>query len=235
MNNDKMQVRSDNTLENLSPDARENILELAASAPRLADIIVALKEQGINVSRSTLSRFLQRDRQAKVLAERKDARETVEELAAGAKDGRLRMGTLEAVRQRLYERALVSQNPEEALELFAAMVKEEGKLRELELEERRVAIAEEELKVKAMVARAKLGERIQAEVVETKELGNHGEENENSSGGLKQIAEVGPSENERRLKELVSAAAVAILNRGGDLGERMLETRGLLTEGLSRC
>ena len=39
----------------------------------------------------------------------------------------------EATCRRLYERALVSQSPEEARELYAELVKEEARLRELEL------------------------------------------------------------------------------------------------------
>ena len=57
---------------------------------------------------------------------------------------------MEAVRQRLYERALVSQSPEEARELYAAMVKEEARFKELELEARKIAALEQQVKLQEL-------------------------------------------------------------------------------------
>jgi hypothetical protein len=112
-------------------------------------------------------------------------------------------------------------------------VKEEAKLRELELETRRVAIAEEELKLKALTARSALATRAKAEVLEATAEGADaagGEKREMGSGGeVKQLA--GPSENERRLLELMKEVS-GVLNRGGSADERLLEARGVLAEGV---
>lgn len=221
MNTEIKETRSDNTLEKLTPNQKEFILEMAATA-RLYDVVVALKEEGIEVSTSTLSRYLRRERERRMAEERADSKEMVSELAASAKDGKLREGTLEAVRQRLYDRALLSNSPEEARQLYAAMVKEEAKLQELELERRRLAIAEEELKLKALRARAELpmtkAEVVESSTEEAKVLG---------TPEAKQLA--APSESEGRLAEVIRQAE-AILNRGGELEGRLLEARGLLAE-----
>ncbi|HUS36436.1 MAG TPA: hypothetical protein VM680_13880 [Verrucomicrobiae bacterium] len=223
MNTEIKETRSDNTLEKLTPNQKEFILEMAANA-RLYDVVVALKEEGIEVSTSTLSRYLRRERERRMAEERADSKEMVSELAASAKDGKLREGTLEAVRQRLYDRALLSNSPEEARQLYAAMVKEEAKLQELELERRRLAIAEEELKLKALKARAELGPKTQAEVVES----SAEEAKVIEAPEAKQLA-APSSENEGQLAAVIRQAE-AILNRGGELEGRLLEARGLLAE-----
>ena len=221
MKTENKETRSDNTLENLTPNQKEFVLEMAANA-RLCDVTMALKEEGIDISTSTLSRYLRRERERRMLEERADSKATVDELAANAKEGKLREGTLEAVRQRLYDRALLSNSPEEARQLYAAMVKEEAKLQELELERRRIAIAEEELKLKALAMRAELGPA-KAEVVES----SAEEAKEIEAPEVKQLAAT--SENEQRLAETIRQAE-AILNRGGELVDRLLEARSLLAE-----
>ena len=128
--------------------------------------------------------------------------------------------------------------PEEARLLYAALVKEEMRLKELELEARKIALAEEELKVKAALALEGGGRRKKAEIVDAAELKNsrgdaeaRRELAEGGTGGgeMKQLA--APSESEKRLKEAVGQA-LEVLNRGGELEERMLEARGLLAEGV---
>jgi hypothetical protein len=187
-------------------------------------MVVILKEQGIETSAASLSRFIKRYREKKLLNGRDESKATVIALAEGAKDGRLREGTLEAVRQRLYERALESQSPEEARELYAELVKEEAKLRELQLKERQVAIAEEQLKLEALVARSKLAGTagtVKGEVIESK-----AEPGAIAEAEVNQLA--GPSENEKRLVDVVRLAT-QILNRGGAVEERLL-ARCVLTE-----
>jgi hypothetical protein len=233
MKTENKETRSDNTLENLDPKKREWILEFACNT-RLLDVVKVLRNRGIETSPASVSRFVQRHREKKLMDSRAESKATVNELAEGAKDGRLREGTLEAVRQRLYERALESQSPEEARELYAELVKEEAKLRELALKERQVAIAEEQLKLQALVARAKLAGMVKGEVIGEEPLihqRGHREhrENGNESVEVKRIA--APLENGRELVAVVERA-VAILNRGGSVEERLLEARSVLVEGV---
>lgn len=229
-----MKTRKDNTLESLDEKVRSWILETAAYA-NLTDMVVTLQKEGISTSVPSLSRFVRRHQEEMLLMEGREMKAAVDELAERGKDGRLRAGTVEAVRQRLYEQALQSRSPEEARLLYAALVKEETKLKELELEARKVAIAEEQLKLDALVARAKvLAGRVK---VVSEENGDGAPETANqiATAETKETKEVkqlaGPSEREKRLTELVSEVS-GILNSGGDLNERMMEARAVLAEGV---
>jgi hypothetical protein len=225
-----MNTRSDNLLENLDEKTRVSILELAANAD-LTDVVVRLQERGISVSVSTLSRFVRRHREKLMLSEGSEMKGAVDQFVERGKEGGLRAGTLEAVRQRLYERALESRSPEEARLLYAALVKEEAKLKELELEGRRVALAEEQLKLDVLVARSKVGGRVKGEVVDGA-VGEKGSELVIDERAKLQLGgPMGPTEKETRLLALVSEVD-GILNRGGDLGERLLEARAVLAEGV---
>jgi hypothetical protein len=212
-----MNTRKDNQLENLDEKARTWILETAPFT-NLTDMVVELREQGVMTSVPTLSRFVRRHQEKILLAERAEMKAAVEELAEGGKDGKLREGSLEAVRQRLYERVLGSHDPEEARLLYAALVKEEVRLKELELEARKLALAEEEFKVRAAVAIENGRKRAKAEVLETA-----------PATEPKQLA--ASSESDQRLREAVGQA-LEILNRSGSLEERMLAARSLLAAGV---
>jgi hypothetical protein len=232
-----MNTRKDNQLENLDETVRTWILETAPFT-NLIEMVTNLRKRGVMTSVPTLSRFVRRHQEKMLLAEREEMKEAVDRLSEGGKEGRLREGSLEAVRQRLYERVLSSREPEEARLLYAALVKEEMRLKELELEARKIALAEEELKVKAALALEGGGRRKKAEIVDAAELKNsrggaeaRRELAEGGAGGgeMKQLA--APLESEKRLKEVLGRA-LEVLNRGGALEERMLEARGLLAEGV---
>jgi len=206
-------------LEQLSEEKQRWIGDLSLNANQV-DVLEALKEHGIEVSAPTLSRFIKKHRAKLATEDGKAMKETVAELAAQGKEGVLREGSLEAVRQRLFERALKSEDPEEARELFAAMQKEDAKVKELELEARKVAVAEQQVRLQAqklaMEARRKVGT---GTVVETELVGDV----EKDAGRMPAVP-VG-SERERLLLELVQDMA-GILNRGGDSAEeRLMEAR----------
>src|SRR5687768_8943912 len=92
-------------LENLEPAQVEKVLEIAASAT-LLDCIDALKEHGIEVSRATLSRCLKEYRAKNLVESGEGLKAAAEKLAGRGESGTFRKGTLEAVRQRLFESAL---------------------------------------------------------------------------------------------------------------------------------
>lgn len=58
---------------------------MAANA-RLGDVIVGLKKHGIDISTSTLSRYLRRERERRMLEARADSKDAVQELAAEGKE-----------------------------------------------------------------------------------------------------------------------------------------------------
>lgn len=115
--------------------------------------------------------------------------------------------------------------PEEARELYAELVREESKLRELDLEARRVAVAEEQVKVQRLRAEAEIAARRQKAVVTASEAVV---EVVNEGGGApKQIAE--RSSGDEKWMNLISEV-VGILNRGGAPEEKLLEARTRLAE-----
>jgi hypothetical protein len=224
-----MQTRGDNLLENLDANAREEILELAASGG-LQEVFDSLREQGIEVSLSTLKRFIRRHREKCLLKNADESKEALEALAESGRSGKLREGTLEAVRQRLYERTLDSQNPEEARELFAAMVAEETKLKQIELEARKVAAFEEHVKIQRLkVELEAMAKRQKAMVASSEVLEEGGKqigESVDAGGTPKQVTE--GSEWKQMLQ--LFGEVLEILNRGGAAEERLLAVRTMLSE-----
>jgi hypothetical protein len=142
---------------------------------------------------------------------------------------------LEAVRQRLYEGALALQSPEEARALYAELVKEEAKLRELELEARRVAVAEEQVKVQRLRAEAEVALKRQKAIVTASaavvDVGSEGGAAMKQLGGPDRagLEPGGPGASDGKWVQLFGEV-MGILNRGGDAGENLLEARALLSE-----
>jgi hypothetical protein len=114
-------------LEQLSEEKQTWIVEIASNS-RLLDAVEALKECGIEVSVPTLSRFVRKHREKQLVEDGEEMKESVATFAKRGGETNFRAGTLEAVRQRLYERALVLQSPEEARELYAELVKGGGEV-----------------------------------------------------------------------------------------------------------
>jgi hypothetical protein len=170
-----------------------------------------------------------------LLEERQEIAPAVEALAEAGRGGKLREGTLEAVRQRLYERALVSQSPEEALELYAAMVKEEARLKELELEARKVAALEQQVKLQAVrievertKARSQRGLK-EAEVVASQaEVVDGKHEHAKLELGDPSAAMVASSERDKQRLLVVLREVNEIVNRAGSTDEKVLELRARL-------
>src|SRR5215213_5970221 len=214
-------------LEQLSEEMRTRIIELAMHST-LVDTVLALQSEGVDVSVPTLSRFVRKHRERLLMEEGEEMKGTVGALAARGKESEFRVGTLEAVRQRLYERALVLQSPEEARELYAELVKEEGKLRELELDARRVAVAEEQVKVQRLRAEAEVAvKRQKAVVTSTQTVVDVVSEGDVTKQLAERSAEAGDDKWSRLFGEIMG-----ILNRGGEPGERLLEARAILAEGV---
>lgn len=215
-------------LEKLSADQRSWLVDLANNA-RLVDMVQALKERGVETSAASLSRFLRRCREERLVAEGAESKGALEALAERGKTGVLREGTMEVVRQRLYERALLSPTGEEARELFGALAGESTRLKELELEARKVAALEEQVRVqrlKVELERAKV--RVKGQVIDAGEKAAEAAVcDSGKQGQLPAAAAGGESEREKRLLGVIAEAA-AILNRGGPVDERLFEARAVL-------
>jgi uncharacterized protein with von Willebrand factor type A (vWA) domain len=215
-------------LEQLTEEQQTWIVETALHA-QLVDVVLALRKEGIHTSPASLSRFIRKDREKRLLEDRKEINGAANAFAESGREGKLREGTLEAVRQRMYERAVVSQSPEEAERLFAALVKEEAKLKEVELEARKVAALEQQVKLQALrievdMAKAKERGLKKAEVVESAPIAA-GE----LTNGNGHASNTGADEEKKRLV-LVLREVNEIVNRGGPPEEKVLELRGRLGE-----
>lgn len=216
-NIEKVGKVSKSKLDELGEAQKNNIAELAA-ASRLIDVVMVLKAEGIQTSPAALSRFLRRERERHLLEDGDDLKGAVETLAERAKDGTLREGSLEAVRQRLYERVLVSNDPEEALKLYHAMLKEEAKVKELELEARKVKVAEEAVRLQGIRLAGGGGKSVRAVVEASAAV-----EGEDHGGKMAVVAVANP-ERERKLLELVSDLD-GIVNGSGMAEEKVLAAR----------
>jgi hypothetical protein len=225
-------------LEKLTVEQQSYIVWLAKRSTQ-ENILEALKEHGIEVSPATLSRFLKKRRAEEAVEEGKEIAGSVEALAEQGRAGRLREGTLQVMRQQVFEKAAGGLGGEEAQALYGALVAEEARVKELELEARKVAALEQQVKlqerrieVEAMKARALLG-RVKGEILESKKgvalLG----EGEPPKGGTPYVeeerAKLELSDPNQRWVELVRVV-LGILNRGGDPGPRIFEARELLAD-----
>jgi hypothetical protein len=223
-------------LEQLSEEVQTGIIEITMNST-LTNAVLALQKRGIDVSVPTLSRYVRKHREKLLIEEGEEMKGTVGALAARGKESAFRVGTLEAVRQRLYEGALALQSPEEARGLYAELVKEEAKLRELELEARRVAVAEEQVKVQRLRAEADVALKRQKAIVTASEAVVEVGGERGDSGTTKQLGGPdraglepgGPGAREETLMRLVGEV-LGILNRGGDAGENLLEARATLSQ-----
>jgi len=146
MNDKEMKEQRKRQLDNLSDDDKEYIAHLAANG-NLVQVVQELAKRGLTTSPATVSRFLRRQKEERMLQEADEDQRVVNTFADRSKNDKLRQGTLEAVRQRMYEQAMESRNPEFIQKMYETLLKEEARLRELDLEARRTAVTEENLKL----------------------------------------------------------------------------------------
>lgn len=118
---------------------RFNLLQLAE----------ALQAKGVVLSMSTLSRHLAKWRGEVAVYEGEELVVAAEKLAARKKAEALREGSLEAVRQQMFEGVLACNTRAERTQFYEMLVGEEERIRKLALEERRVAAQERNLELKA--------------------------------------------------------------------------------------
>lgn len=224
MNEGKMK-----SLEELEPAKLEWLLGIAAQS-RLIDCVDALKEQGIIVSIPTLSRFVKKHRAKCLLDSGEGLAESAEALRKRGKNGSFREATLEALRQRLFEKAINEMSTDEELrEMYLELVKEEAKLKELELAERRVVVAEDQARLAQAKARAALEDRPRKKVeLEGSEVVCDG------AGPAKLLeakSESSGTEGKQGLIDLIVNVA-AVINGPGFAEEKVLEGRVILAAGM---
>jgi hypothetical protein len=104
---------------------------------------------GKDVTTEQMRRFLVRVRRHRLLfsPEVEDAAEALSEYAGHAAEGKARDGVIEAARQRLFEEALEKGDSAALLELYKSANEERAREREVEVERRKAAVAEENAKI----------------------------------------------------------------------------------------
>lgn len=120
--------------EELDASQRWWLLE-SAKVRNLTEMAADLRAAGVKISQPTLSRLLWKLRQMAVVQSGEELAVTARELAAQGKRSNLREGALEAVRQKVFQRALVAETPKAVMEMYGALAKEEEKLRRVAVEE----------------------------------------------------------------------------------------------------
>jgi hypothetical protein len=110
----------------------EQLLEVVKKAP-----------EPIHCSLGTMSRFLKKAKEDKMLREAQDSDESIEAFAKRGKNPKVRETTLAAMRDRMFELVVDSNNAAHLMETFESLKAEKEKERLLELEERKVKVAEE--------------------------------------------------------------------------------------------
>jgi hypothetical protein len=220
-------------------------LDAAAHSQRLADVFKSLRERGVLVSLSTLQRFVREHREKVLLADGENMKGAVDALAGRGQGENFRKGTLEAIRQRFYEEALSNKTTaEETRKMYAELLKEEAKLKELQLAERRMAVLEEQTRLQKvklrLAARSMKGRRVVKLDAEHVVQNVQVSEAEGATEKLKRIEDRAAngeprtlgSEDSEKAKALAGVVSrlEGILNRGGSVEEKVMEARGVLAE-----
>jgi hypothetical protein len=100
----------------------------------------------LDYSIPALKRFVRRLREENLREEVEDSDEAMKNFAKAGKSGRARDGVMEAMRRKLYADALEAKDSGMAMMVFRMMKEEQKEDRSLALEERRMAVEEENAK-----------------------------------------------------------------------------------------
>ena len=114
----------------------EELLEMLKGAP-----------EPVHCSLGALSRFLKKAKEDKMLREAQDSDESIEAFAKRGKNPKVREAALAAMRDRMFELVVDSNNAAHLMETFESLKAEKEKERLWELEERKVKVAEENAKL----------------------------------------------------------------------------------------
>lgn len=142
-----MKIRSDSPFAELTDGDQQLVLDMAEMGT-IQDVVDHMERNHPTVSFSVpaLKRFVRRLREENLREEVEDADDAMEGLAKASKSGRTRDGVLEAMRRKIYAEALEAKDSVKAMMVFNMMKQEQEKDRSLALEERRMALEEENAK-----------------------------------------------------------------------------------------
>ena len=142
-----MKMRSDSPFAALTEEERMLILE-ASENSTMEQLVehVEMIRRDLNFSIPALRRFVRRLKEEALREDVEDSDESMEQFAKAGRSGRARDGVVEAMRRKLYAGALDANDTAKAMEVFKVMKQEQKEDRTLALEERRMALDEENAK-----------------------------------------------------------------------------------------
>jgi hypothetical protein len=143
-----MKLRNDSPFKNITREQMDYILEVYGVI-KSETVLERLRnaKPPIVCSPDALRRFARRLKEEALLEDVEDASETMQKLAAKAKNENVREGTLEAARQRLYANALETNDLETLQQFFRMMAEEKKQEQLLAIEDRKAKAAEENAKI----------------------------------------------------------------------------------------
>lgn len=148
-----MRIRKDSPFHGITELQKEQMLDAFDKKETYDEIAEGWEQKtGIETTGEQVRRFLQRVRYERAIREVDDSPEDLTGFAERARDGKARDGLIEASRQKLFEEALAKGNNELLLELYRAANEERAREREVAVEQRKAAVAEEN----AMIGWAKI-------------------------------------------------------------------------------
>ena len=139
-----MKVRNDSPFAGLTLDQQMMILDVAEIGT-IEMVVEHVEHQHptLNFSVPALKRFVRRLREENLREEVEESDEAMEGFAKAGRSGRARDGVIEAMRRRMYAQALEQKDPTMAMAVFNMMKQEQKEDRAMALQERRLALEEE--------------------------------------------------------------------------------------------
>ena len=143
-----MKMRSDCAFAKLSEDQCDMLVMLSGSMT-LEELVQVMRKaaEPIDCTIATMSRFLKKAKEDKMLRDAQASDESVEAFAKRGENRKVREATLAAMRDRMFELVVDSNNAAHLMETFESLKAEKEKERLLEIEERKVKVAEENAKL----------------------------------------------------------------------------------------
>src|SRR5438552_3351044 len=139
-----MKLRSDSPFVKLNTKEKREEFLIMSKEYSLFEVQRFLAQPPLSVqcSLAGLGKFLKRLREEEAITQAAEAAESTAELSRQGGNEKTDEATLAATRQKLFASALETDNREALLEMYRALNEEKGKNRRLELEERKVRVAE---------------------------------------------------------------------------------------------
>ena len=215
-----MRIREDSPFFGISEEQKDMLVDEARelTLDRMAELWQ--ERTGRTTTRGQIKWFLQRIRHERALRDAEDATDDLKALAERAKDGVVRDGLIEAARQKLFEEALMKGDSKLLLELYKAANDERAREREVAVDQRKAAVAEQN----AMIGWSKLPggismmKRLEARVVSSHALPEGADVEQRLLPALKEAL----LDTTKKPEERLEAALSWLQREEAGLGERRL-------------